>query len=94
MAEDEAAATGLGVKGWWRRGTNAEIDGTGRVDTAAATAAAAVDETEEADNKLVAVTCDGEAATSIAPGEPMPISSWPRAVAANNKDVWTPGELT
>jgi len=94
MAEDEAtaAATGLGEKGCIRRG---KIIVTGRVDTAAATAAAAaVDETKEADNELVAVARDGEAATSIAPGEPMPTSSWPRAVVANNRDVWTPGELT
>jgi hypothetical protein len=93
MAEDEAtaAATGLGERRWYRRG---KITVTGRADNAAATAVAAVDETKEADNELVVVARDGEAATSIAPGGPMPTSSWPRADAANNKDVWTPGELT
>jgi len=94
MAEDAAtaAATGLGEKGCIRRGKNTV---TGRADTAAATAAAAaVEETKEAGSELVAVARDGEAATSIAPGETMPTSSWPRADAANNKDVRTPGELT
>ena len=81
----------MGEKGWYRRG---KITVTGRADTAAATAAAAVDEMKEAGNELVAMARDGEAATSIAPGEPMPTSSWPRADVANNKDVWTPGELT
>jgi hypothetical protein len=75
MAEDEAtaAATGLVEKGCIRRG---KITVTGRADTAAAAAAAAaVDETKEADNELVVVARDGEAATSIAPGGPMPTSS-------------------